>query len=129
MNTYGTIRCNLGDLTDELSGDYISEFISAGSKNYSKLANSNETVVKCRGFTLNWAASHKINFDSMKALILGEGPQEIVVDENRIVRNMDSLTIHNRPMKKTYRKVFYISEYWILLKYDSYPYEYIKPTV
>ena len=118
----------LGDLTDELSGDYISEFISAGSKNYGyKLANSNKTVVKCRGFTLNWAASHKINFDSMKALILGEGPQEIVIDENGIVRNMDTLTIHNRPMKKTYRKVF--NKRILDTNYDSYPHGYIKPTV
>ena len=83
-----------------------------------------KTVVKCRGFTLNWAASHKINFDSMKALILGEGPQEIVIDENGIVRNMDTLTIHNRPMKKTYRKVF--NKRILDTNYDSYPHGYIK---
>ena len=96
----------LGDLTNEIDdiekNDYISEFISAGSKNYAfKLANSGKTVVKCRGFTLNWEASQQIHFDSMKAMVLGEGPKEIVVrDDCRIVRDMETLTIHNRSMDK-----------------------------
>ena len=42
----------LGDLTDELSGDYISEFISAGSKKlrFTSWQTVTKTVVKCRGF-------------------------------------------------------------------------------
>ncbi|XP_072050213.1 uncharacterized protein [Amphiura filiformis] len=115
----------LGDLTNEISGDdEMEEFISAGSKNYTYRLKSGETVSKVRGFTLNFHASQQINFDSIKAMVLGEGQQEIVVhNEHQIVRNMSTITIHNKPMSKKYRKVF---NKRILEKgFDSYPHGYI----
>ncbi len=99
----------LGGLTDEIgNGDFITEFISCGAKNYAyKLHNSQETVVKVRGFTLNYSAAQKINFDTMNAMVHGEGPRQIVIeDDSMITRDMNTLTIHNKKITKTYQKVF-----------------------
>ena len=42
----------IGDLTDELGGDYITVFASGGSKNYCYKTNGDKTEIKVRGITL-----------------------------------------------------------------------------
>ena len=49
----------LGDLTDELDGDYITTFISGGPKNYAYLTNNDKSVTKIRGITLDHATTKK----------------------------------------------------------------------
>ena len=43
----------LGDMTDELDGDVITEFVSGGAKNYGYQTRGGKVVCKVHGFTLN----------------------------------------------------------------------------
>ena len=43
----------LGELTDELNGDYITTFISGGPKNYAYCTKNGKTDTKIRGITLD----------------------------------------------------------------------------
>ena len=126
MDTYEpSLGDYLGDLTDELNGDTIEQFISAGPKQYAyRLAQSGGTVCKVRGFTLNFSASKKINFDSMKSLVMNEGPRRIVVQDDRIVRDMTKLEIHNKVGTKVYQQVF--TKRVMGRDFNTYPHGYIK---
>ncbi|CAH3126339.1 unnamed protein product, partial [Porites lobata] len=68
----------LGDMTDELDGDVITEFVSGGAKNYGYQTRGGKVVCKVRGFTLNVRGSAILNFQTMKENILSEldSPQE-----------------------------------------------------
>lgn len=68
----------LGQFTDELGKDLIVEFVSGGAKNYGYLTRSAKTECKVRGFSLNYAALQKLNYQTMKESILKEldDPQE-----------------------------------------------------
>ena len=59
----------LGELTDELKGDYITTFISGGPKNYGYVTNTGEAILKIRGITLTYDASKTINVDVMRDLV------------------------------------------------------------
>lgn len=60
----------LGEMTDELNGDYIKEFVSGGAKNYGYETSRGKFECKVRGFTLNVRGRQKLNYDTMKAHIL-----------------------------------------------------------
>ena len=60
----------LGEMTDELDGDSIAEFISGGAKNYGYRTVGGKVCCKVRGFTLNVRGREKLNFDTMKQHIL-----------------------------------------------------------
>jgi len=62
----------LGDMTDELEGDVITEFVSGGAKNYGYQTRAGKVVCKVRGFTLNVLGSAILNFETMKDNILSE---------------------------------------------------------
>src|SRR5262249_47508012 len=88
----------LGDLTDELGeygpGAYISDFVSAGPKNYAyQVKNSAGAVVseccKVKGITLNAANSEKVNFSAMRHIVTEEPDKEVVVTEDRIRRTKE----------------------------------------
>jgi hypothetical protein len=70
----------LGGMVSELKpGEHVTEFVSAGAKNYAyKIANSatweTKTVYKVRGITLNYSASHLVNFDVIKKEFATENP-------------------------------------------------------
>ena len=68
----------LGDMTDELDGDVITEFVSGGAKNYGYQTRGGKVVCKVRGFTLNVRVSAILNFRTMKENILSEldSPQD-----------------------------------------------------
>lgn len=100
----------LGQLTDELDGSYITEFVSAGPKNYSyKLANG-ECKCKVKGFTLNYTNSSKINFESMKEEVFKycqNQPQgNIFTTSNKICRDKYKHLIFNRKENKQYNVVY-----------------------
>ena len=59
----------LGDLTDELDGDYITTFISGGPKNYAYVTNNDKRVTKIRGITLDHATTKKLNPEVMRGLV------------------------------------------------------------
>ena len=68
----------LGEFTDELGGDPIVEFVRGGAKNYGYLTRSGKTECKVRGFSLNYVAMQKLNYQTTKDNILKEldDPQE-----------------------------------------------------
>ena len=59
----------LGDLTDELDGDYITSFVSGGPKNYAYRTKNGKTDTKIRGITLDYTASGKLNHDVVRSLV------------------------------------------------------------
>ena len=59
----------LGDLTDELDGDYITTFVSGGPKNYAYVTNNDKRVTKIRGITLDHATTKKLNPEVMRSLV------------------------------------------------------------
>lgn len=89
----------LGELTDELEdygdGAYIKEFVCGGPKNYGfRVQRSNgrtETKVKIRGFTLNYHASSKLNFNTLKKKVLGN----FSLLRHHIVTLRESLKLHS----------------------------------
>lgn len=98
----------LGQFTDELPpNDHIVEFVSAGPKNYGYRLNSDKTVVKVRGFTLNYKNGQTINLESMKTLVV-ENPLEVleIVEERKICRCKKRKVIYNKNMSKKYKFVY-----------------------
>ena len=59
----------LGDLTDELNGDYITSFVSRGPKNYAYRTKNGKTDTKIRGITLDYATTGKLNHAVVRALV------------------------------------------------------------
>ncbi|CAB3995510.1 Retrovirus-related Pol poly from transposon 412 [Paramuricea clavata] len=55
----------LGQLADELDGGYITTFVSGGPKNYAYETNTDKTVCKVRGITLNYRTAQNVNFNLM----------------------------------------------------------------
>lgn len=57
----------LGELTDELTqGDWITEFVCNGPKNYAYQTHQGKRVCKVKGFSLNYANSQILNLESMR---------------------------------------------------------------
>ena len=80
----------LGELTDELDeGFWIEEFVSTGPKSYGYRATNGKeakTVMKVKGFTLNYDTREKINIQSLLKLI--EKPEnKIEMPTFNITRN------------------------------------------
>jgi hypothetical protein len=67
----------LGDMQSELiPSDFIVQFASGGPKYYAYRLITNEgekTVCKVRGIKLNYHALKLVNFEVIKAMILGQG--------------------------------------------------------
>jgi hypothetical protein len=112
------IHCGdrLGDKTDELkSGEYISEFVSAGPKNYAyeiceRGSGNVQTVCKLRGFTVNYNASRLVNFDVIKNMTLngGHGDTVTVHTDKKIKRKKRGKVVANvtEPEEKVYSVCF-----------------------
>jgi hypothetical protein len=67
----------LGEWTDELGKDnYIKEWVPTGSKSYGYLTNTEQEIVKIKGFTLNYKNSTCLNLESMKRVIEKEIDKE-----------------------------------------------------
>lgn len=67
----------LGDLTDELDGDTITEFVSTGPKSYAYKTVSGKTEVKVKGFTLNHDALVKLNFKTLCNMVCNDPTERI----------------------------------------------------
>ena len=117
----------LGDLTDELKGDYITTFLSGGPKNYGYVTNTGEAILKIRGITLNYDASKTINVDVMRHLI------ELYVDCHiqdkvtvnipyKITRDKKEKNIVTKRTKKDYRIVY--NKRVVKENYETVPYGY-----
>ena len=103
----------LGDMKDELDGDVITEFVSAGAKNYSYKTREGKVECKVRGFTLNVRGAAVLNFQTMKANILQElnNPQHSrrtldVLTPHYFQRDSEKKRIKVVPRAKQYGLVF-----------------------
>lgn len=72
----------LGEFTDELCGDYITEFVAAGPKNYAFRTSKGVNCCKIRGFTLHYENSKLLDMDTLKLLVM-EKPMETVRTTNQ----------------------------------------------
>ena len=117
----------LGDLTDELKGDYITTFISGGPKNYGYVTNTGEDILKIRGITLTYDASKTINVDVMRDFV------ELYVDYHiqdkvtinipyKITRDKKEKNIVTKRTKKDYRIVY--NKRIVKENYETVPYGY-----
>ena len=99
----------LGDMTDELQGDVITEFVSGGAKNYAYKTRQGKTECKVRGFTLNVRGKQELNFNTMKATILSEieHPQE----EMRVIRTVNPNHFQRDTTNKSIKLVHQVKNY------------------
>ena len=68
----------LGEMTNErANGDVITEFTSAGLKNYGYKTRQGKVCCKVRGFTLNVRGSQQLNYDVMRQNLLDEITQPL----------------------------------------------------
>ena len=117
----------LGDLTDELNGDYITSFVSGGPKNYAYRTKKGKTETKIRGITLDYAAMGKLNHDVVRALVHlhvnCNTDAKVTVDMPfKITRDKKEKKIVTKKMKKDYRIVY--NKRVITENYATLPYGY-----
>ena len=90
----------LGDMTDELSGKGITNFVSMRPKSYSFKYGDDDEKSAIKGFTLNHENSSILNHNSMSKIVRKQVRELTIVNENKITRK-------NREIVNEYReKVF-----------------------
>ena len=118
----------LGELTDELNGDYITTFISGGPKNYGYITNTGEAILKIRGITLTYDATKKINVNTMRDLvdsyvIDGDRHEKVTINiPYKITRDKKEKNIVTKRTKKDYRIVY--NKRVVKGNYETVPYGY-----
>ena len=117
----------LGELTDELNGDYITTFISGGPKNYAYCTKNGKTDTKIRGITLDYTTLKKLNPNVVHALVHlhVNCKTEAKVTINipfKITRDKKEKNIITKKTKKDYRIVY--DKRVITEKYETLPYGY-----
>ena len=102
----------LGEMTDELDGDTIEEFVSCGAKNYGYHTVGDKYCCKVRGFTLNVRGREKLNYKSMKdhikTTLEQKKPAEaiVVTNPNHFHRDQTLKKMKLTTQDKNYRLVF-----------------------
>ena len=74
----------LGDMSDELSGKGINDFVSTGPEPYSFKYGNNEEKSAIKGFTLNHENSSILNYNSMSKIVKKQIRELTIVNENKI---------------------------------------------
>ena len=97
----------LGDLTDELAGDTIQEFVTAGPKSYAyQTRNLKKVTVKIKGITQTRECCEQINFDSLRDLVEGylQGMKEAVLEtpQQGIRRDKKGFLLKNTAFQKKF---------------------------
>ena len=90
-NTIGT-GDNLGDLTDELKGCYITKWTGTGPQSYAYEKNNGDVECKVKGFTLNYTNALKINADVMNEIIPDPSKKITIGRKNAITRDAKTKT-------------------------------------
>ena len=76
----------LGDMTDELSGKGITNFVSTGPESYSFKYGDNDEKSTINGFTLNHKNSSILNHNSMSKTVKKQIREPTIINENKITR-------------------------------------------
>ena len=101
----------LGEMTDELDGEHIVEFVSGGAKNYGYETSGGKFECKVRGFTLNVRGRERLNYQTMKDHILKTMEEDDalpipVVNPNHFHRDQTHKKMKLVRQEKKYRLVF-----------------------
>ena len=104
----------LGDFTSELDpDDYITEFVSAGPKNYGYQTKLGHVECKVRGFRLNSEGKSQLNYNVMRQNVLDEIQKPLlkprqtqVIKTHQIVRDPKSYELYTFPEYKRYQLVY-----------------------
>ncbi|KAM4525040.1 uncharacterized protein PAE49_001105 [Odontesthes bonariensis] len=101
----------LGDLTDELGGDTIQEFVAAGPKSYAYQTKKHKKVVmRVKGITQTHECSEKVNFDSIRELVegyLGDSRDGVIETPQRTIRrDKKRFLLKNATFLKKFRVVY-----------------------
>jgi hypothetical protein len=119
----------LGELTDELEGDYITEFVSTGPKSYAYTTSKGSEVCKVKGFTLNYTNSNFINFGTIKDMVIkymedrnNPSNKISVTNPKKICRDSKKRKLYSREENKDMKMVF--TKRRLLNNYDTVPFGY-----
>lgn len=101
----------LGELTNELEeGDWITEFVCNGPKNYAYQTQNGKSVCKVKGFSLNYNNSKIINLESMRdAMFNREDPRTgnyYTTNPSRICREKVHSELYCQDELKQYSAVY-----------------------
>jgi hypothetical protein len=105
----------LGDWADEIQGSYgdnvhISEFVSAGPKNYTKRFSNGQCVSVVKGFALTSTAANNLNFDSIKGVVMdfihNKQGEQLCVEQSSIKRNKETWEMKSILCNKEYNMVY-----------------------
>ena len=113
---------SLGDLTDELEGDYITKWCGTGPKSYAYDTSKGKVVCKVKGFTLNYENKQKINGGVMDSMIQGTTGSVSISKKGAITRDPKTKNIVNKDQTKTFSLGY--NKRAIQDNYDTLPYGY-----
>ncbi|XP_062602351.1 uncharacterized protein LOC134264065 [Saccostrea cucullata] len=116
-----TLGHSLGEWTDELDGDHITKFMSAGPKNYAYRTDKGTEVHKCKGITFNHRTSQIVCPETLEKMLKGEIEEVKVPYPSKIQRTRDYEVV-NKPSEKTVRIVY--DKRQIVENYNTLPYGY-----
>ena len=111
----------LGEFTNEIEDElHIVEFVSAGPKNYAYKLSNDKTHALCKGISLNYKNSLKINFDSIKEIVTENHSQKIIAENLKFSRNKVDWTVSTNLVSKLYGFVY--DKRILLPNLDTVPY-------
>lgn len=102
----------LGQFTDKLQGDVITEFVSGGARNYAYRTRQGVTECKVRGFTLNVRGKEVLNFETMKRNILADIDE--TREERRVIRVNNPNHFQRNATNKKIKLVNQVKQYAIV---------------
>ena len=123
----------LGEMTNELDdGDCITEFTSAGPKNYGYKTRQGKVCCKVRGFTLNVRGSQQLNYDVMRQNLIDEITPPL--DERRNIDVVNPNFFWRHPATKHLRVIPRTKRYGLVFDkrvvdpntFQSFPYGYTQ---
>jgi hypothetical protein len=107
----------LGELTDELHGETIVEFVSTGPKSYAYKTSADKIVVKVKGFTLNYETAMVLSLEAIRKLIQDGGTKQTSTMQFQIDPRHGIHTEYERPklfkVTQNKRKLSEITEDYI----------------
>ncbi|XP_061190613.1 uncharacterized protein LOC133198551 [Saccostrea echinata] len=101
----------LGELTNELEeGDWITEFVCNGPKNYAYQTHRGKRVCKVKGFSLNYANSQILNLERMKDAMFNRDDTHLGVyhthNPSQICREKIHSELYSQEELKEYSAVY-----------------------
>ena len=143
LHYYPQVGDYLGDLTDELfdkkkkQHHFITEFASAGPKNYGYILDNGKQECKVKGFNLNAEGSRQLNFNILRDNVLQEIQQPLydaktgqlqrrrypITRSYKIIRDATKFQLHTVSETKHYQ-VVYDKRVVDPFTFKTYPYGY-----